>query len=139
MSEPKLGFELRKFKVALADLLPVKTYKDPENNFKRFQTIRDSIKEVGMIEPLAVHPAAGGKNYYVLDGHLRVLALKQLGHTEADCIIAKDDESFTYNNHINRVSPIQEHRMMLRAINNGVSVERMAASLNLTVEKVQAS
>jgi len=93
-----------------------------------------------MIEPLIVYPANGdGKKYYLLDGHLRMIALKQLGQTEADCIISKDDEAFTYNARINRVSPIQEHRMMLRAVNNGVSPERIAAALNLSVKEVEAA
>ncbi len=140
MSEPKIAFELRRIRVPICDLLPVKQYRDPENNFRRFRTIRDSIKEVGLIEPLAVYPANGaGKKYYLLDGHLRALALTQLGQTEADCIISKDDESFTYNARINRVSPIQEHRMMLKAVNNGVSAERIAAALSLTVAKVETS
>src|SRR5262245_52568364 len=139
MSEPKLAFELKKIRLPIADLLPVKQYKDPESNFKRFRTIRDSIKVVGMIEPLAVYPVSGGKKYYLLDGDLRVLALKQLGETEADCIISKDDESFTYNARINRMTPIQEHRMMLKAVNSGVNPERIAAALNLTVKEVETA
>ncbi len=140
MSEPKVGFELRKIRLSLEDLLPVKQYKNPEDNFRRFRTIRDSIKEVGMVEPLVVYPINGaGKKFFLLDGHLRVLALKQLGQTEADCIISKDDESFTYNARINRVSPIQEHRMMLKAVNSGVSPERIAAALNLTEREVEAA
>jgi ParB-like chromosome segregation protein Spo0J len=127
-------------RVSLADLLPVKHYKNPEDNVKRFRTIRDSIKEVGMIEPLIVFPVSGdGEKYYLLDGHLRVIALRQLGETEADCIISKDDESFTYNARINRMNPIQEHKMMLRAVHNGVSPERIAAALNLSVRDVEKS
>jgi hypothetical protein len=140
MNDPKIGFELRKIRLSLADLLPVKQYKNPEVNFRRFRMILDSIKEVGMIEPLVVYPVNGvGKKFYLLDGHLRTLALKQLGHTEADCIVSKDDESFTYNARINRVSPIQEHRMMLKAVNSGVSPERIAAALNLSVKDVEAA
>jgi ParB-like chromosome segregation protein Spo0J len=140
MSEPKVGFEMRRIRLSLDDLLPVKHYKNPEENFRRYRTIRDSIKEVGMIEPLMVYPGNGSsKKYYLLDGHLRALALRQLGHKEAECIISKDDESFTYNARINRVSPIQEHRMMLKAVNSGVSREQIARALNLTVREVEAA
>jgi len=38
--------------LALAEILPVRLIKDPQNNIKRYRTIRASIKEVGMIEPL---------------------------------------------------------------------------------------
>src|SRR5882672_5674518 len=93
-----------------------------------------------MIEPLVVYPQKEGSGkYLLLDGHLRMIALKQLGHTEAECIISTDDECFTYNARINRVSPIQEHKMMLKAVNNGVSPERIAAALNLTVKEVKAA
>src|SRR6516164_4153303 len=50
MSEAKIGFELQKLRLALADLLPVKQYKNPEENIERYRTIRDSIKVVGLIE-----------------------------------------------------------------------------------------
>ena len=40
--------------------------------------------------------------------------------TEADCIIATDDESFTYNARISRLQPIQEHKMIVKAVQNGV-------------------
>jgi hypothetical protein len=32
------------------------------------------------------------------------------------CLIATDDEGYTYNNRINRLAIIQEHRMILKAI-----------------------
>ncbi|WP_228145048.1 ParB N-terminal domain-containing protein, partial [Acinetobacter baumannii] len=50
-------------------------------------TIKSSIRELGVIEPLAVHPepvmASGIPSYILLDGHLRLEALKTLGGTEA--------------------------------------------------------
>jgi len=54
--------------------------------------------------------------HLLLDGHLRLLVLRQLGRHEAPCIIATDNESYTYNNRVNRMSTIQEHFMILRAI-----------------------
>jgi hypothetical protein len=99
-----------------------------------------SLKEVGLVEPLVVHPQKGvpGK-YLLLDGHLRFFALKELGQTSADCIVANDDECFTYNARISRLPPIQEHRMIMKAVRNGVSPERIAAALNMPVRIVRAS
>ena len=93
MSDMKIGFEMRRVQIALADILPVRHVKDPQDNIKRYRTIRASIKEVGLIEPLVVYPQKGmpGK-YLLLDGHLRHYALRDLGKTEAECIIASDDE-----------------------------------------------
>jgi RNA polymerase sigma factor (sigma-70 family) len=73
-----------------------------------------------------VHPQkdAAGK-YFLLDGHLRLVALRELGETEADCIVANDDESFTYNARVNRLNPISEHKMIIKAVHNGVRPERI--------------
>jgi len=136
----KIGFEMRRVRIALADILPVRHVKDPQDNIKRYRTIRASIKEVGLIEPLVVYPQNGvpGK-YLLLDGHLRHYALKDLGKTEAECIIASDDESFTYNARVNRLNPIAEHKMIMKAVNNGVKPEKIAAALNLSEADVKAS
>jgi len=140
LNDPKIGFEMRKIRLPLAVILPVRQVKDPEKTIYRYQTIVASIKEVGLIEPLMVHPQKGeaGK-YWVLDGHLRLEALKALGETEADCIIANDDESYTFNARISRLAPIQEHKMIVKAVRSGVKPERIAAALNISVKKVRAS
>ncbi len=69
----------------------------------------------------------------------RLVALRELGETEADCIIASDDESFTYNARVNRLNPIAEHKMIMKAVNSGVRPARIAAALNLAVRDVKAS
>ena len=72
MSEPKLAFEMKEIRLSLADILPARLIKDPQSNIKRYRTIRASIKEVGMIEPLMVYPQKGAAGkYLLLDGHLR--------------------------------------------------------------------
>jgi len=140
MSDMKIGFEMRRVQIALADILPVRHVKDPQDNIKRYRTIRASIKEVGLIEPLVVYPQKSmpGK-YLLLDGHLRHYALRDLGKTEAECIIASDDESFTYNARVNRLNPIAEHKMIMKAVQNGVKPEKIAAALNLSEADVKAS
>jgi hypothetical protein len=140
MSEANIGFEMRKIRLALDNILPVRQVKNAEKRVHRYKTILVSLKEVGLVEPLVVHPQkeVPGK-YLLLDGHLRFCALKELGETSADCIIANDDECFTYNARISRLPPIQEHKMINKAINNGVSPERLAAALNMPVRVVLAS
>jgi hypothetical protein len=140
VSEAKIGFEMRKIRIPLDDILPVRQVKDPSKGVNRYKTILVSLKEVGLVEPLVVHPQkrSPGK-YLLLDGHLRYFALRELGETAADCIIANDDECFTYNARINRLPPIQEHKMIVRAVQNGVRPERVAAALNMPVRIVRAS
>ena len=132
MSDAKIGFEMRKIRLPLENILPVRQMKDPQKRVDRYKTILVSLKEVGLVEPLVVHPQKDvpGK-YLLLDGHLRFFALKELGETSADCIIANDDECFTYNARISRLPPVQEHKMIMKAVRNGVRPERIAAALNI--------
>ena len=140
MSDVKIGFEMRKIVVPLSDILPLRQVNDPQSNIKRYRTIRASIKEVGLIEPLVVYPQKGSPGkYLLLDGHLRHFALKDLGMTMAECIVARDDECFTYNARVNRLNPIAEHKMIMKAVQQGVKPERIAAALNLKVADVKSS
>ena len=87
-----------------------------------------------MIEPLSVIKADDEQDtFMLLDGHLRALALKELGQDEAPCLLASDDETYTYNHRINRLSTIQEHYMIRRAIDRGVSKERLARAFNVNL------
>jgi len=140
MNQAKLGFELRRIRLGLDVILPVRQLKDSQKSVGRYHTILTSIREVGLIEPLMVHPQRDlpGK-YLLLDGHMRYVALKELGVTEADCLVATDDESYTYNARVNRLNPIQEHKMIIKAVLNGVRPERIATALNIPASKVRAS
>lgn len=138
MSAPKVGFDLKKIRLPLDVILPVRKIKNPHKTVRRYQTIVASIKEVGLVEPLMIFPQKNQPGHYLLmDGHLRYYALKELGMSEADCIICHQDESFIFNARINRVSPIQEHAMIMKAIKNGVAPERIAVALNLKVDRIR--
>jgi len=72
----------------------------------------------------------------VLDGHLRLLALKQLGWKTVEIIVASEDDRFTYNARVNRLPPIQAHKMIVKAVKNGVKPERIAKALSMPMETV---
>ncbi|HPF39693.1 MAG TPA: plasmid partitioning protein RepB C-terminal domain-containing protein [Phycisphaerae bacterium] len=105
----------------------------------RYRRIVSSIQEIGIIEPLVVFPQNGRtKGYILLDGTIRYEVLKEIGKTEAFCLVATEDEAYTYNHKVNQVTPIQEHFMILRAIENGVSEERIATTLNVDVSNIRS-
>lgn len=137
LQDAKIAFEMRKVELPLDRILPTRIVKNP-GNLRRYRAIVSSLPEVGLVEPLVVHPQRDDPNtYFILDGHLRYLALKQLGHTVAECLIATDDEGFTYNARINRLPPIQCHKMIVRAVRNGVKPERIAAALDMPLKVVR--
>lgn len=140
MSDPKISFKLERLTLSLDVILPIRQLKDPESSITRYSTIRASIREIGVIEPLMVYPQKGRSGYYLLlDGHLRYYALRELKVETVECLISTEDESFTYNAKISRVSPIQEHAMIMKAVKNGVTPERIAAALNLSLKSVRSN
>ncbi|QAY79964.1 chromosome partitioning protein ParB [Sphingosinicella sp. BN140058] len=104
----------------------------------KYGQIAASIAEVGIIEPPAVvRDSVNPDRFHLLDGHLRVAILRERGETEVVCLVAIDDEAFTYNKRISRVATIQEHKMILNAIKKGVPEERLARALNVNIGNIR--
>ncbi len=136
----RLGFESQGVMVPLANIMPMKQLKPALRNSEKYQQVLTSVREIGLVEPLVVFPQKGsGGLYSLLDGHIRLDVLKTLGLSEARCLLSVDDEAYTYNKRVNRVATIQEHMMILKAIKNGVSEERIAKVLNVNLTKIRAT
>jgi ParB-like chromosome segregation protein Spo0J len=137
MTGVTLAFIPEPLLVPLDNLLPSRKLSASIFGSGKFKQIRASIQEVGLIEPLSVTPAdkASGQ-HVVLDGHLRLLAMRELALADAACLIATDDEGYTYNNRVNRLSTIQEHLMIRRVVERGVSPERLARALAVDVSSI---
>lgn len=136
MSKPPLGFIPEPLLLPLSAILPSR--KTPEGlvTTRKFKQITASIEAVGLIEPLSVGRPDRSGQYILLDGHTRLVALKQLGFEKAPCLVATDDESYTYNNRVNRLSSIQEHIMIRRAVERGVTPERLAKALDVDISHI---
>lgn len=137
-TEIEFAFEKEWIIIPLERLVPSKLTSPATKASKKYQQILDSVREAGLVEPIVVHPVKGRKiEYLIIDGHLRLEALKDLGREEAPCLIAKDDEAFTYNKRINRLGTVQEHEMILKAIKSGVPEDRIAKALGVTKGAIQ--
>ncbi|MFA5241290.1 MAG: plasmid partitioning protein RepB C-terminal domain-containing protein [Sulfuricella sp.] len=137
MTNVSLGFVPDTMSVQLDQILPSRKTPAGLITSVKFKQIRSSIEDVGLIEPLSVTAAnMSSSQYLLLDGHVRLIALMDLGYEEAPCLIATDDESYTYNSRINRLSTIQEHFMIRRAIEQGVSKERLARALSVDISQI---
>ncbi len=124
--------------IPLDRLLPTRSLAKMLRSSPKFLCIQASIRELGLIEPLVVFPQKGSDGMHViLDGHIRHSVLKEMGIQSAKCLIATDDEGFTYNHKVNRLSAIQEHFMIAKAIKNGASEERIARTLNVDLTLIR--
>lgn len=133
----KQGFQEKLIELGIEELLTTKSISIYAMKCRKYGQVLSSIREVGLIEAPVVAPLKKGKGYLLLDGHLRIMALKELGVERVSCLISTDDETYTYNKYINRLSAIQEHRMIMKAIQSGVSEEKLARALNLDISTIR--
>lgn len=127
-----IGFELGTKTIALSAIIPLKSLQPSTKQSQKYRQVAASIRAVGLVEAPVVAPnSAKNGTYLLLDGLLRIEAIKELGWSEVDCLISTDDEAYSYNKRISRLAAVQEHRMIVRAIERGVSEEQIAKALNL--------
>jgi hypothetical protein len=122
--------------IAIDAILPVRAIGKTVKSSHKYRQIASSIAEIGLVEPPVVCRDKQADSYLLLDGHLRIEALKDLGHTEVECLLSTDDEAFTYNKRISRLSAIQEQRMIAKAIERNVPKEKIAKALDINVRSL---
>lgn len=134
----RLGFEEASLRIPIASILPLREVSETVRKSVKYGQIAASIAEVGIIEPPVVaRDSEDRERFHLLDGHLRLDILKDRGEREVVCLIALDDEAFTYNKRVSRIAIIQEHKMILNAIRKGVSEERLARALNVNIANIR--
>ncbi|MCM0032081.1 plasmid partitioning protein RepB C-terminal domain-containing protein [Sandarakinorhabdus limnophila] len=134
----KQAFESTSLRIPLADIEPTRVIPESTRKSAKYAQIAASIREVGIIEPPAVVRVPGKvERYRLLDGHIRIDVLKARGDPDVVCLVATDDEAITYNKRISRMAIIQEHKMILKALEKGVSEERLARALNVNLSSIR--
>lgn len=97
----------------------------------KYKQIKASVDEIGLIEPIVVY-INDANDKVILDGHLRVEVLKELGITTAHCLISPVEDTYSYNKRVSRLTIVQAQNMLLKAVESGVSVEKLCAVLGVT-------
>ena len=134
-----IGFEPESVTIPITDILPLRLVDDTARKRHKFRQIAASVREIGIVQPPIVARRSDGQHkYLLLDGHLRIEILKDLGIDEIACLVSLDDEAVTFNRQVNRLSPLQEHKMILKVIERGVPEERIAQALNVNVTTIRA-
>lgn len=134
----KLAFETTSLRIPLTDIEMLRAMTPSIKKSVKYAQIEASIREVGIIEPPVVVRVKGKDDRYrLLDGHIRVEILKERGDKNVVCLVATDDEAITYNKRISRMAIVQEHKMILKALEKGVSEERLARALNVNITTIR--
>lgn len=138
MNSLQIGFLLKPLLVPVENIQPSRSAPPTLLETQKYRQIKASIVEVGLIEPLSVSAVdRHSGQHLLLDGHVRLIALRELEWDEIPCLVAKDDETYTYNNRVNRLSAVQEHIMIRQAVEKGVSPERLAKSLCVDISLIK--
>ncbi|AGB48223.1 putative transcriptional regulator [Mesorhizobium australicum WSM2073] len=134
----KIAFEKASLRISIDEILPLRQLTPSVLKSVKYAQIAASIAEVGIIEPpVVVRDSTDRNRFHLLDGHIRVDILRARGETEVVCLVATEDEAFTYHKRISRIAIIQEHKMILKAIEKGVSEERLARALNVNITSIR--
>ncbi|MFT3929273.1 MAG: plasmid partitioning protein RepB C-terminal domain-containing protein [Spongiibacteraceae bacterium] len=137
-SELTIGFERDCVVVPIASLTPFKPFQARVKKTKKYQQIVASIHAIGIVEPPVILANRNDSNtFYILDGNLRVEALKELNIDKVECLLSKTDDTYTYNRRVNRLAAAQDRRMIVQAINRGVPQQRIADTLGLDISSIR--
>lgn len=131
-----IAFEKAECVLPIASIAPQRTFSAEYRRGTIYKQIAASIAQIGLIEALVVYPRNPG-DYLLLDGHVRLDVLKQIGRTEVRCTLSSDDEAYTYNRRVNHAPPVAQHFMIMKALANGVSEKRLAAALNVDIANIR--
>lgn len=132
------GFKPGCLMIAATALSSLKALRPNVKKSKKYEQIVASVRAIGLVEPPVVYPDFDRPGFYfILDGHLRIEAAKDLHIDEIECLISTDDETYTYNKRINRLSAVQDHKMIVRAVEHGVPEERIAEALGISISTIR--
>ena len=135
--EMKIAFDRELVILPLSSILPLRQVTIAQRQSVKYRRIATSIAEVGIIEPPVVaRPKEHGAPHLLLDGHIRLAILGDMGRQDVACLISNDDEAFTYNKRVALLATIQEHYMIVRAIERGVPGAKIAKALNVDVASI---
>ena len=109
-------------------IIQLRPLRERKVNQREFDRIFASIKAIGLIEPLVVFPEDNG--FVITDGVVRYRALLELGVEIVPCIVGQRREAFTGNRMVNRVSPVQENRMIEKSLEE-LDEKTIAAALGI--------
>lgn len=130
-------FDKNPIKIKVDDLLQTKTSPQNVKNSKKYLQIKKSINIMGIIEPVLVYQDTKNGKIKIIDGHLRVEALKELGETEVVCLVSTIYDTYTPNSKVSRITIIQEQKMIKKALKTGASVEKLSEALGISIDNLK--
>jgi hypothetical protein len=91
VSRVKLAFERETITLGLDRIIPLKTIRPGTKEGKKYAQIVSSARIIGLVEAPVVTPdQKRSGSYFLLDGHLRIEALRDLRINEVECLVSTE-------------------------------------------------
>lgn len=132
------AFEDELAEIAFDRIIALKQLPSSVRLSRKFDQIASTVESEGLVEPPVVARCKDDSGQFLLlDGHARIEVLKSLGKTSVTCLVATDDEAFTYNKRLCRLATIQEHKMILKLVEHGMPEKRIAEVLRVDISTLR--
>lgn len=132
------AFEDKMVEISIDRIISLKQLPPTVQTNRKFQLIASTVEKEGLVEPPVVAKCKDKADHFLLlDGHARLQVLKSLGKTSVICLIATDDEAFTYNKRLCKLATIQEHKMIFKLIEHGLPEQRVADLLEVDISTLR--
>ncbi|MDX7161949.1 plasmid partitioning protein RepB C-terminal domain-containing protein [Klebsiella pasteurii] len=135
----KYCFSEKTITFKLSDLVHTKKLPTNFKSSKKYSQIKSTISALGLVEPILIYIDQSDKTAKIIDGHLRVEALKDIGEDKANCLISTTYDTYTPNKKVNRITIIQIQRMLKEAVRVGVPEEMLCTSLNISIDSLRTN
>jgi len=135
----KYCFNEKTVSFKLSDLIYTKK---PPTNYKSSQKyiqIKSTISALGLVEPILIYIDGADGTAKILDGHLRVEALKDIGEERVACLVSTVYDTYTPNKKVNRITIIQIQKMLKEAVRVGVPEDMLCSALNISSESLKSN
>lgn len=115
---------------AQAQIPVAEIHRDFANSRRRIDpealaTMKDSISQLGLLQPLVVTPRENGSGYVLIAGFTRFQALTELGHEQANCTIIEGDAHTLLESHVAE----NTNRQDLSLVSSVTAIRRLATKL----------
>ena len=135
----KYCFNEKTVSFRLCDLIYTKKLPTNYKSSQKYIQIKSTISALGIVEPILIYIDGANGNAKILDGHLRVEALKDIGEERVACLVSTVYDTYTPNKKVNRITIIQIQKMLKEAVRVGVPEDMLCSALNISSDSLKSN
>jgi len=135
----KYCFNEKTVSFRLSDLIYTKKIPTNYKSSQKYIQIKSTISALGLVEPILIYIDGADGTAKILDGHLRIEALKDIGEERVACLVSTVYDTYTPNKKVNRITIIQIQKMLKEAVRVGVPEDMLCSALNISSDSLKSN